>query len=374
MDEVIRYLSETSILGITLVHYVLAFLAIFLSVVLRRVFSSLVLRALRRATGATKTTLDDKLVEAVGPPLGFAFIIGGLYAAVIALDLPSEPVDVRGFAALALRTILIIDVTWLLIRLVDALSHFLTDLAGRTDSTLDDQLVPIIRKSLKTFIGVLAFVFIVQNLGYSVASLLAGLGIGGLAIALAAQDTLSNFFGSLAILIDRPFTTGDWIETSAGEGVVEEVGFRSTRIRTFAKSQISIPNSQLSNAAVNNWSRMPIRRIRMVVGVTYDSTADQMEKAVEGIRRLLREHEEVHQDFFLVYFTDFGASSLDILVYFFTKTTVWAEYLRIRQEINLRIMKLLEDLGMEIAFPSRTVYLKGEEPESPPAPPRKKAR
>ncbi|MFQ5510225.1 MAG: mechanosensitive ion channel family protein [Candidatus Krumholzibacteriia bacterium] len=360
MDRVLEYLARETLLGISLQQYVLAFAAILLSVLLRRIFSSLVIRTLRRFAARTATQLDDMLLDAIGPPVSFAFILAGIYAAAVILDLPQEPVDVRTSSIVALQVALVVDVTWLLIRLVDAFAAFLATAAGRTESKLDDQLIPIVRKSLKTFIGLLAFVFIVQNLGYSVGSLLAGLGIGGLALALAAKDTLSNFFGSLAILIDRPFAVGDWIQTSADEGVVEEIGFRSTRIRTFAKTQISVPNAVLSNTVVNNWSRMPIRRVKMVVGVTYESNASQMEKAVAGIRNILRGHKEIYQDFFLVNFTDFGASSLDIFVYYFTTTTVWDEYLRIRQEINIAIMKLVESLGMEMAFPTRTIYHKHE--------------
>ncbi|UCG51980.1 MAG: mechanosensitive ion channel family protein [Candidatus Latescibacterota bacterium] len=364
-DSTIGTISNKEILGITLGQYILAFLAILLAVLLRRVFGAIVTRVLRRFARRTKTELDDMILSAIEQPIGFAFIVAGLYAAAIILRLPTEPVDVRRFSFAVLSLLVIIALSWLVFRLIDAFSAYFASVAGKTESTLDDQLIPVIRKSLKVFFGVLAFVFAVQNLGYSVASLLAGLGIGGLAIALAAQDTISNFFGSITILLDRPFSVGDWIETGDQEGVVEEIGFRSTRIRTFGKTQLSIPNRTLANSVVNNWSRMPIRRVKMTVGVTYESSAEQMEQAVEGIRTLLREHPEVYQEFFLVYFTDFGESSLDIFVYYFTTTTVWAEYLRIRQEVNVRIMRLLESLGMEVAFPSRTVYLR---PESEPQP------
>jgi MscS family membrane protein len=355
-----RYISETSLFDITLRQYVLAFLAILMALVLRRLIFSTLLRTIRRWTRRTASALDDKLIDAVEKPIEFALLIAGLYAACVILRLPREPVDIRTFAFAVLRVLVIIDITWLLLRITDAFSDYLSTLAQKTESRLDDQLIPLLRKAAKIFIAILATVFIIQNLGYSVASLLAGLGIGGLAIALAAQETLSNFFGSITILTDRPFTVGDWIETEGQEGVVEEIGFRSTRLRTFAKSQISIPNSVLAKSAVNNWSRMPIRRVKMVVGVTYQSTAEQMDQAVEGIRKLLREHPEVYQQFFLVYFTDFSASSLDILVYYFSNTTVWAEYLAVRQDVNIRIMRLIESLGMEIAYPTRTLFLKSD--------------
>ena len=369
INDIVGFATDKVILGITLGQYILAFLALFFALLLRKLVISVVIRSLRRLAARTTMTLDDALINAIGPPVGLGFVIGGLYAAAIILNLPREPVDVRTFSFHILRVLVIVAVTWLLLRLIDAFSDFFSSAAGKTESKLDDQLIPILRKSLKTFVGILAFLFIVQNLGYSVASLLAGLGIGGLAIALAAKDTLSNFFGSLTILIDRPFAAGDWIETGDTEGVVEDVGFRSTRIRTFAKTQVSVPNSVIANSAINNWSRMPIRRIKMVVGVTYESTAEQLQKAVDGIRVILKDHEGVYQDFYLVYFTDFGQSSLDIFVYYFTKTTNWAEYLRVRQDINLRIMGLLESLDMEVAFPSRTVYLRSEGDDGVPSQP-----
>jgi MscS family membrane protein len=139
------------------------------------------------------------------------------------------------------------------------------------------------------------------------------------------------------------------------------VGFRSTKIRTFAKTQITVPNNVIANLAVDNMSRRPKRRIMLTIGVTYESTPDQMRKAVAGIREMLGNHPAIDQEFFLVNFTDFGASSLDILVYCFTKTIVWQDFLEAKQDVCLKIMDILEELGMEIAFPSRSVYIRGAE-------------
>jgi MscS family membrane protein len=201
----------------------------------------------------------------------------------------------------------------------------------------------------------------IQNLGYSISGLLASLGIGGLAVALAAKDTLSNIFGSFMIILDRPFHIGDWVKAGDMEGVVEEVGFRSTKIRTFAKTLITVPNNIIANLAIDNFSRMPNRRIKLNVGVTYETSPAQMRRAVSLIREMLTNHPAIQQDFFLVNFTDFGASSLDIMVYCFTTTTVWGEYLDARENVCLKIMDILEELGLEIAFPSRSVYLRGEQ-------------
>jgi MscS family membrane protein len=151
------------------------------------------------------------------------------------------------------------------------------------------------------------------------------------------------------------------------EGTVEEVGFRSTKIRTFAKTLISVPNSAITNISIDNFSRMPKRRIKLTVGVTYETTPARMREAVARIRAMLEAHPAIDQEFMLVNFTDFAASSLDILVYCFTSTTVWAEYLAAREDVCLKIMDILEELGMEIAFPSRSVYLRGKEGDMLPA-------
>jgi len=260
------------------------------------------------------------------------------------------------------------DVAWGLFNLVSLLDVYLAQWVTRTESMLDDNLLPFVRKSLRAFIIFIAVLMTIQNLGYSISGLLASLGIGGLAVALAAKDTLSNIFGSLMIILDRPFHIGDWIKAGDLEGTVEEVGFRSTKIRTFAKTLISVPNSTLTNMAIDNFSRMPRRRIKLTVGVTYEATPQQMRDAVAGIRALLRNHPAIDQEFFLVNFTDFGASSLDIMVYCFTTTTVWGEYLAAREELCLQIMELLEGMGLEIAFPTRTLYVKGKAGDMQPVP------
>jgi len=340
---------------ITVTQWISCFAAILAAVLLRRLLTGLLESRGMQWAKKTRTRVDDLLIEAATRPLGYFILFLGIYVALKLLGLPEE-----FFASIGglVRAILIVIVGWLFIRLSDVAAEYLSELTQRTRSKLDDQLVPLIRKSLKIFVAVLTFITVVQELGFNVSGLIAGLGIGGLAVALAARDSLANLFGSFVILLDRPFQVGDWIVADDVEGVVEEVGFRSTRIRTFAKTLITMPNAKLADASINNWSRMPIRRVKMTVGVTYETTAEQMERAVEKIRSILREHPLVHQDFFLVYFTDFGESSLDIFVYYFTTTTVWGEYLAVRQEVNLAIMRALEELGLEIAFPSRALYLR----------------
>ncbi|MDK2847143.1 MAG: MscS family rane protein [Desulfuromonadales bacterium] len=353
-------LHET-FLGISAGRFAAAFGTIIAALILKKVFGHLFVNVIFPLAGRTQSRYDDEFLNSIRKPAEFLVIIIGLFIAVQVLQLPTEPVDMRRGAHALLKVLVTFDIAWALFNLVSLLELFLSGWVDKTESTLDDHLLPFIRKSLRAFIIFLAVIMTIQNLGYSISGLLASLGIGGLAVALAAKDTLSNIFGSFMIILDRPFYIGDWVKAGDMEGVVEEVGFRSTKIRTFAKTQITVPNNIIANLPIDNFSRMPKRRIKLNVGVTYETSPAQMRRAVSLIREMLTNHPAIQQDFFLVNFTDFGASSLDIMVYCFTTTTVWGEYLDTREDVCLKIMDILEDLGLEIAFPSRSVYLRGEQ-------------
>jgi MscS family membrane protein len=326
------------------------------------------IRVLQPFAAKTRHQYDDRILEALRKPVEFLVVILGLFFCQQILQLPTAPIDLDHFASAVLTLLITFDVGWALFNLIGVLDLWFVSWASRTESTLDDHLLPFIRKSLRAFVILMAVIMAIQNLGYSISGLLASLGIGGLAVALAAKDALSNIFGSVMILLDRPFVIGDWVKAGDMEGTVEEIGFRSTKIRTFAKTLISVPNNVIANLPLDNFSRMPKRRIKLTIGVTYATSAAQMQTAVEKIRELLRSHPAIDQEFWLVNFTDFGASSLDIMVYCFTNTTVWGEYLDARQDVNLQIMQLLEGMGLEIAFPSRTVYLQHKQGDMQPCP------
>ncbi len=342
-------------LGISFGQYGLAFLVILISLVFKNSLAWLISGSLKKITARTKTSLDDKLLEATKKPLGYLVMAVGIRVAL------GNLIEHDGLFNCA-NSLIVAAVIWVLLRAADVISEFFQSLAAKTETKFDDQLVPLGRKALKIFIvlcGAIAVATAFDQMD-KFGTLLAGLGLGGLAFALAAKDTVANIFGAIMIYVDRPFQIGDLILADGQKGVVEDIGLRSTKIRTASKTLISIPNGNLANMTIDNFSKMPKRRVYITVGVTYESTPDQMEKAVEAIKNILRTNADVHQEFFLVNFTDFADSSLDIMVYYYTKTTVWAEHMEVRQEINLAIMRTLEDLGMEIAFPSRTVYLKQE--------------
>jgi len=350
------------ILGITIGQYVTAFGTILVAYIGKKIFSYFFTKAIVPLAQKTTKELDERFLACLQKPAELLIFLLGFFIAIEILQLPSTPFDLHKLATAVLKALVIFDVAWFLFNLVNLVDHYLNKWAARTESTLDDQLAPLLRKSLRVFVVVMACLMAIQSFGYPITGVLASLGIGGLAFALAAKDSVSNIFGSLMIIFDRPFHVGDWIKADDMEGTVEEVGFRSTKIRTFSKTLISVPNNIIANMALDNYSRMPKRRIRLTVGVTYDTTPTQMREAVRRIRELLVTHPAIDQDFSLVNFTDFGASSLDIMVYCFTTTTVWGEYLDARQDLCLKIMDTLEALGLEIAFPSTTVYLHKESP------------
>lgn len=365
--ETLRELFDQTFMDISLARIAAAFGLLLLTLLGKKLVGQLFIRILQPFAAKTRHQYDDRVLESLRKPVEFLLIILGLFFCQQILQLPNQPLDLDRFVSAVLKLLVTFDIGWALFNLVGVLDLWFASWASRTESTLDDHLLPFVRKSLRAFIILLAILTAIQNLGYSISGLLASLGIGGLAFALAARDTLSNVFGSLMILLDRPFRIGDWIRAGEMEGVVEEIGFRSTKIRTFAKTLISVPNNVIANLPLDNYSRMPKRRIKLTIGVTYATSPAQLETAVDQIRQLLRRHPAIDQKFWLVNFTDFGASSLDIMVYCFTTTTVWGDYLDARQDVCLQIMQLLEGLGLEIAFPSRTVYLRHQQDDLQPA-------
>jgi MscS family membrane protein len=347
--DTMKSVLEQTFLGISLSRFAGAFIIMIVSLILKKTVNHIFFKVLFPLAGKTRSRYDDDFFKAIRKPAEWMIVIIGAFCAVHLLQLPVEPVDLRNGTIALLKVLITFNVAWAFFNLVGLLETFLEGWVSKTESTLDDQLLPFIRKSIRIFILFLAVIMTIQNLGYSISGLLASLGIGGLAVALAAKDTLSNIFGSLMILLDRPFHVGDWIKAGDMEGIIEEVGFRSTKIRTFAKTQITVPNNVIANLAIDNISRRPKRRIMFTVGVTYETKPEQMRSAVARIRDMLHDHPAIDQEYILVNFTEFGASSLDIFVYCFTKTVVWREYLEAREDVSLKIMDILDGLGLEIA-------------------------
>ncbi len=271
-------------------------------------------------------------------------------------------VSVLSVLEVAVRFVLAAGAVWAAYRLVDILAALLEEHARHTRNRFDDLLVPLVRKSLKVFIAAFGLVFVAETLEMDISSLLAGLGLGGLAVALAAQDVVKNLFGSLMVLVDRPFSVGDWVVVGSFEGVVEEVGFRSIRIRTFYNSLITLPNSNLISSAVDNYGARRFRRWSTTLSITYDTPPATIDAFCEGIRELIRRGEITRKDAFQVYLNSFGESGLEVLLYVFFETADWGEELAARHALALDILRLAEELGVELAFPTRTVWLHEQAP------------
>ena len=252
---------------------------------------------------------------------------------------------------------------------VDVLTDVLERRAEATESRFDDQLVPLLNTALKGVAVLIGGVFVLGNLGVNVTSLLAGLGLGGLAVALAAQDTIRNLLGGVTIFADRPFQVGDWVVLKDIEGTVEHVGFRSSRVRTFYNSVVTVPNARIVDTHVDNMGLRQWRRYKTTLGLAYHTTPDQVQAFVEGVRALIRSNPGMRKDYYIVEFHGFAASSLDVLVYCFIDAPNWNDELRTRHVLNLDIMRLAEDLGIEFAFPTQTLHVAStpEQPEAVPA-------
>lgn len=298
--------------------------------------------------------LGSKIILPIARPSGILIVL--IFIALL-FPMLRLPQNAGHFGLILLKIFIPIYGMIILYRLINVMELYMIKLAARTKNTLDDQLVPMVKKTLKIGVLLVGSLVILDGLDIPILPLLTGLSIGGLAFALAAQDTIKNFFGSLMIFIDKPFQIGDWITSSDIDGTVEEVGFRSTRIRTFRNSVISVPNGSLADQTIDNNGLRQFRRFRTIIKITYDTPADLVETYVEGLKRLLHAHPMTNKENYEIHFNDLGDSSLDILFYIFFEAPTWSDELKCRQEMLLQIMKLTEHLGIQFAFPTQTMHV-----------------
>ena len=308
----------------------------------------------KKFTKKTKTDIDDRIVEAIQKPIELLIVVIGAFLAssVIQFDPAAS-----NFINHVLRSLIVFSFFWGTYRVSEQMAEIFAALANKSETKIDDVLSSFLKNALKVVIIVFGIITIIQEWGYDINGLIAGLGLGGLAFALAAQDTVGNLFGSIAVMIDKTFTIGDWIQASGVEGTVEEIGFRVTKIRQFDQGLVSVPNSVMSNGPIVNFSKRGKRRITFQLGVEYRTTRSQIEKTVLDLKNMLENHNEIHEETVFVFFDNFGNSSLNIFIYFFTKTTVWEEHLRAKEDINLKIISILEENGVSCAFPSTSLYI-----------------
>ncbi len=249
---------------------------------------------------------------------------------------------------------------WVGYRLVDVVGGHITADTSIQLTNFDDVLIPLLRRVLRFFIVIVVILFVCDWFGLTPTTVLGALGIGGVALAFAAQDTLNNFFGSVTVLFDRPFGIGDWVVIGDVEGTVERVGFRSTRVRTFYNSLITIPNSKMVSTSVDNYGARRFRRSSLTLSLIYATPPEKIEAFCEGVRELIRLHPYTRKDYYHVYFNSFAAASLDVLVYMFFETPDWSTELREKHVFFLDIIRLSDKLGVEFAFPTQTLQIQRE--------------
>ncbi|MBU2885133.1 mechanosensitive ion channel family protein [Gilvimarinus agarilyticus] len=331
--------------------FLLVFVTLLLAAFVRRLLKVVVKHAHK-----SKNRWDDTIVEAAMAPLRWLIWLVGLsWAAEIAHDVTEE--SVLQYADSILRVGVIVLLSWFLVRLVKyGEKNFLIPESGKT---ADPTTVMAVGKLLRIAIVITSGLVLLQSMGYSISGVLAFGGVGGIAVGFAAKDLLANFFGGLMIYLDRPFKVGDWVRSPDQEieGTVEEIGLRLTRIRTFDKRPLYVPNQTFTQISVENPSRMFNRRIYETIGVRYED-AEKVPAIVEKVRAMLEQHEEIdNNQTLIVNFNAFADSSLNFFVYTFTKTVNWVRYHEVKQDVLLKILKIVAEHEAECAFPTRTLHL-----------------
>jgi len=348
-------LGTREIFGIYFFQYIglltIIFLAFFIHKILSFIINKLFLRFVKKSG---YDHLTDGYLLPVARPASIFLVVGLVSIFVPVLQLSPE---FSRYLVVGLSAAMPLFGTVVFYRLVNILALYLTKVADKTESSLDDQLVPLIRKTLKTFVVLIGTLFVLDNLNIDIIPLLTGLSIGGLAFALAAQDTIKNFFGSLMIFVDKPFQIGHWITSGEIDGTVEEVGFRSSRIRTFRNSVMYVPNGKLADSTIDNHGLRQYRRFYTQIAVTYDTPPELIETFVAGLRKIVEQHPDTRKDYYHIYFNDMAAFSLNIMFYVFFTSPNWPGELKARHEILLEILKLAQELGINFAFPTQTLHM-----------------
>ncbi|MCY4063513.1 MAG: mechanosensitive ion channel [Chloroflexi bacterium] len=328
--------------------------ALLVIVLLRWLLTAILLRPLRFIVGRSKSDIDDRLLEASVSPLRLAVVGFSLFlvAEMFAFD-----VAIQQLARTLARAILVSSVFFALVRWFEVVSLQPETFRRMTGWTIPERLLPFLNTVVKFLIIALGAIFVLQELQFDVAALIASLGVIGIGISLASQDTVGNMFGFAAIVTDNPFKVGDFITTPTVTGIVESVGVRATRVRQLDQALVTVPNNLLTNAAVLNRTRLEKRRLDATLNFTYSTSSEQLRAAVIAIRELLQNTENIDPESVIVHFVDFNASSLDVRIICQVLLADWREFTALKENVFLEIMGIVEDLGIDFAFPSRSVYI-----------------
>ncbi len=343
-----------------------AFLIVFIALMID-FFQKRLVKKLHIQLERTENPWDEAFLMSLAKPVSvFIWLWGITIAANVIAD--ANNVSVYDTLVGQVRTVGVISIViWFFLRLIVRIERNIIKIGRAREQSYDVTTVQASTKLIRVSVIITGALIMLQELGISVTGVLAFGGIGGMAIGFAAKDLLSNFFGGLMLYLDRPFAVGDWIRSPDKniEGTVENIGWRLTMIRTFNKRPLYVPNSTFASISVENPSRMTHRRIKETIGVRYDD-GSKLEAIIEDVREMLRHHNEIDtRQTLMVNFNSFAPSSLDFFIYTFTKTTNWVKYHRVKQDVLFRIMRIIEQHGAEIAFPTSTLHLNGELRQNP---------
>jgi len=349
-----QYLRETQFFGIPLWQYIASTLYIILAFLIARLIDTVCQVWLKRWAKTTEATFDDLVLELLhGPVKIVAFVI----FLNVGLSVFNWPKQVGDYLTKALVIVVAISLTYMVVKLIDLLLlHWIAKAAKEDDKSFDQLLFPVIRKSLKVFVVIVSILLTSSNLGIDITGVIASLSIGGLAIGLAAQDTLANLFGAVAIFMDKPFRLGDRIKLESVDGTVESIGLRSTRVRNLDGHLITIPNKTMGNSIITNVSRRPNIKTVMNLGLNYETSLPQLKTAIAILEDVFKKHPKTFDA--LITFNLFADSSLNIEIIHWWNDTDHKAYLAGLQEMNLTVKERFETAGIDMAFPTRTVYIK----------------
>ncbi|WP_078391652.1 mechanosensitive ion channel family protein [Shouchella patagoniensis] len=344
-------LWEDTVASITTFRWMDLLIAIgifFVFLVFRKLFTKYLFRIILGISRKTHATLLTQLLLSYERPLRALFVVIGAFVALsnFGVVVADSTILSNLFSAS-----LVILGGWGLYNYVSTHGTFMAFTKQKLHLSDDHMLIPFISNILRFVVIALTSVTVLSSFGVDVNGFIAGLGLGGLAFALAAQETVANFFGGIVIITEKPFKKGDWISSASVEGTVEDITFRSTKIRTFADAVVVVPNKTLSNEAITNWSEMNMRRVNYSIGVGQETSRVELEHAVQEIRKLILSHSGVVSDTVMIYFDEFAESSYNIFIYYFTKTVSWSEWHEVKEEINFEILDILAKEGVSVLKP-----------------------
>ncbi|MEN8163700.1 MAG: mechanosensitive ion channel family protein [Acidobacteriota bacterium] len=309
-----------------------------------------------KLTAKTKTRIDDLILDLIEEPIVFGFTAAGIWYGLQTLTLSEKAEQWIGNG---LQFVIVLAITWLVARLLNSIfTFYLAPLAEASENDLDDQVLPIIRKGTTITVWSIGIIVALNNAGYEVGAVLAGLGIGGLALAMAAKDTVSNIFGGVMIFVDQPFKLNDRVRVSGFDGTIAEIGIRSTRMRTLAGTLVTIPNSVFSDSSVENVSEEPSRKVSLNLGLTYDTTPESMEQAMTTLREIAAANDHLEEKI-VVSFNAFGDFAMNVLFIYYIKKD--ADIMETQTEVNMEVLRRFNVAGLEFAFPTQTLYTINQE-------------